>query len=226
MESPWEDILFERKSEGDLKDLLKTMVAFANSVRPGHTATILIGELDDGTVQGVSNVDNIQKKIRYVADKIYPAIVARWQPYEKDGRKCIKVEIEYSGETPHFGGESWIRKGSETIKATDEMFETLIQLRIGKVRELSKSIGSVITVSMDRYSFPGTIPEYSMLFGSDDLRRWYEKGDVATVISVNSFYVNLRRGRDSRLIAETLDKVSISFDHENCRPEIIVKFKA
>ena len=43
-ELPWEDSLLERKVESDLKDLLKTLVAFANSVRPGHIATILIGE--------------------------------------------------------------------------------------------------------------------------------------------------------------------------------------
>jgi predicted HTH transcriptional regulator len=53
MEHPWEDYLLERKVESDLKDLLKTLVAFANSIKPGHIATILIGERDDGTVCGV-----------------------------------------------------------------------------------------------------------------------------------------------------------------------------
>ena len=71
---PWEDPLLERKVESDLKDLLKTMVAFANSVRPDHTAVILIGEQDDGTAFGVANPDNIQKKVRETADKIYPPI--------------------------------------------------------------------------------------------------------------------------------------------------------
>jgi predicted HTH transcriptional regulator len=52
---PWEDYLLERKVESDLKDLLKTLVAFANSVRPDHVATILIGEIDDGTPVGVAN---------------------------------------------------------------------------------------------------------------------------------------------------------------------------
>ena len=55
MELSWEDYLLERKTEGDLLDLLKTMVAFANSVRPDHIATILIGERDDGTDKGVTN---------------------------------------------------------------------------------------------------------------------------------------------------------------------------
>jgi hypothetical protein len=35
-----EDSLREKKVESDLKDLLKTMVAFANSVAPGDTAQI------------------------------------------------------------------------------------------------------------------------------------------------------------------------------------------
>lgn len=56
---PWEDNLLERKTESDLNDLLKTLVAFANSVKPGHTAIILIGERDDGTIDGVTNPDNI-----------------------------------------------------------------------------------------------------------------------------------------------------------------------
>ena len=61
---PWEDNLLERKLESDLKDLLKSLVAFANSVKPGHTAVILIGEDDSGTAQGVQNPDHIQNKIR------------------------------------------------------------------------------------------------------------------------------------------------------------------
>ena len=72
---PWEDNLLERKVESDLKDILKTLVAFANSVKPGHTATLLIGERNDGTVAGLTNPDNIQKTVRSECEKIYPAIL-------------------------------------------------------------------------------------------------------------------------------------------------------
>jgi uncharacterized protein (DUF4415 family) len=58
-----EDSLREKKLESDLKDLLKTMVAFANSVAPGDIAKLFIGEKDDGLVQGVTNIDNIQKTV-------------------------------------------------------------------------------------------------------------------------------------------------------------------
>ena len=94
MEHPWEDNLLERKTENDLKDLLKTMVAFANSVRPGHTAVILIGEKDDVTVQGVKNPDNIQKKVRATAESVYPDILWRSTVYEKEGKHGVRVEIE------------------------------------------------------------------------------------------------------------------------------------
>jgi hypothetical protein len=53
-----EDSLREKKVESDLKDLQKTLVAFANSVAPGDTAKIFIGEKDDGTVQGVKDTDS------------------------------------------------------------------------------------------------------------------------------------------------------------------------
>ena len=59
-----EDNLREKKVESDLKDLLKTLVAFANSVAPDDTAQIFIGEKDDGSVHGVKNTDNIQKTIK------------------------------------------------------------------------------------------------------------------------------------------------------------------
>lgn len=72
MEYPWEDYLLERKVESDLKDLPKTLVAFANSVRPDHVATILIGERDDRTAAGVTNADNIQKGVRKEAEKFIP----------------------------------------------------------------------------------------------------------------------------------------------------------
>ena len=85
-----EDSLREKKVESDLKDLLKTMVAFANSVAPGDTAQIFIGEKDDGTVQGVKNTDNIQKTVTKEAEKIYPEIYYKTEVYERDGKQCVR----------------------------------------------------------------------------------------------------------------------------------------
>jgi len=131
---PWEDSLLERKTERDLKDIRRTAVAFANSVYPGHVATILIGECDDGLVPGITNADKMQREVRAELEKIYPAIVFRQRPYEKDGKTCLRIEIEYSGDTPHFGDAAWVRKGNESVKASAEMFEKLISLRSAVTR--------------------------------------------------------------------------------------------
>ena len=98
-QSPWEDNLLERKPESDLKDLLRTLVGFANSVKPRHVAMLLIGEMDDASAQGVTDADEIQKKVRRGCERIYPPITWRSRVYENSGKHCVRVEIEFSGET-------------------------------------------------------------------------------------------------------------------------------
>jgi len=43
----------------------------------------------------------MQMKVRRECEKIYPDIVWRSTAYVKDGKPCVRVEIEYSGDTPH-----------------------------------------------------------------------------------------------------------------------------
>jgi predicted HTH transcriptional regulator len=124
-----EDSLREKKVESDLKDLLKTLVAFANSVAPGDTAKIFIGEKDDGTVQGVTNPESISRSVTREADKIYPAIYYRTEVYEREGKQCVRVDIKHNGQAPHFGGHAWVRQGSQTIRATDELYQQMVDQR-------------------------------------------------------------------------------------------------
>jgi hypothetical protein len=154
MPSVWqaEDSLTEKKLENDLQDLLKTLVAFANSVAPGDTARILIGERDDGTVQGVKSADNIQKSVKKEADKIYPEIFYKTRVYERDGKQCVRVLIQHNKLAPHFGGQAWVRRGSVTEPATEEVFPQLIDLRSDKVRELSQWVRKSVIVSWARRS--------------------------------------------------------------------------
>ncbi len=214
---PWEDSLLERKVESDLKDLLKTIVAFANSVKPGHTAVILIGEKDDGTVQGVRSPDNIQKSVRDLCNKVYPPVLSRSVAYEQDGKTCVRVEIEYDGDTPHFGDAAWIRRGSSTEKASDEVFQTLIELRLGKVRELAKWIDKPITVE----------PNNGTLFDIDQGRalsynpRYPKQTQQGILTRVNSFWTSFHLTNIPH--SEPLEKVVLSWDDKNNRLKILVK---
>ncbi|MBS1551972.1 MAG: ATP-binding protein [Bacteroidetes bacterium] len=227
-EFPWEDNLIERKLESDLKDVLKTLVGYANSVKPGHIATLLIGEKNDGSVAGVTNPDNIQKSIRNECDKIYPPIISRSQIYEKDGKHCVRVEVEYSGETPHFGGSAWIRKGSETIKATDEVFQKLIDIRTGKVSEIIKWINKQVTMHADQSHLPPIpIGVYGQTItgqkGHAYQHRLPVKDCFAKIISVNNFWVTFQISGEQNQ-SEPLEKILLSYDNANNRLKIIVLY--
>jgi hypothetical protein len=212
-DSPWEDNLLERKTESDLKDLLKTMVAFANSVRPGHTAVILIGEKDDGTAPGATNPDNIQKKVRDTADSIYPPILWRSRVYEREGKQCVRVEVEYDGETPHFGGAAWVRKGSETIQATPEAFQKLIDLRSAKVTKFLEWVNQEVYVEGDLVSTtPGDFPH----------PRW-RNGAYTKLTEVNGFYAVFERSDGRGRQAEPIEKLILSWEPRSNRPKVIVK---
>ncbi len=205
---PWEDHLLERKTERELKDIRRTAVAFANSVFPNHTAVILIGESNDGTTPGVTNADQLQRSIRTELDRIYPAIEWRQVVYEKEGKSCIRIEIEYDGATPHFGDASWIRKGSESVRASDDMLQKLVELRSSKVRELSLWLNKTVTVS------------WSMAAAPIGLVNWGKfPCDVARV---NQFFVTLKKWGENRSKSEPIQWLDLSWDDENNRLQIYV----
>lgn len=87
-QQPWDDHLLERKTERDLKNIRRTAVAFANSVKPDHVATILIGECNDGSVPGVTNPDELQRKIRIELERIYPPI--EWRQVVREKREVMR----------------------------------------------------------------------------------------------------------------------------------------
>lgn len=59
------------------------------------------------------------------------------------------MKIEYSGETPHFGGPAWVRRGSESVKVTDEVFQSLIEVRTAIVRELALWLDKEVSVERE-----------------------------------------------------------------------------
>jgi hypothetical protein len=211
---PWEDNLLERKTESDLGDLLKTLVAFANSVRPGHTAVILIGEKDNDTVQGVTDADNIQKTIRKHCDKIYPPILWKSIVYEKEGKYCVRIEIEYDGDTPHFGGIAWVRKGSETIKASDEVFQKLIELRLDKVRELAKWIDKNITIEPD----PQALVDPHFFHYLPVKNRFNSK-----LLKVNNFWATFLEEGGKNNMSMPLEKIILNWDNQHNRLMLYIK---
>ena len=92
--------------------------------------------------------------------------------YEREVKHCVRVEIEYDGETPHFGGAAWVRKGSETITATAEVFQKLIDLRSTKLTKLSQWLQKGVYVEGDR---PSASPYDCPLASSNFIGRRHER---------------------------------------------------
>jgi predicted HTH transcriptional regulator len=69
----FEDAFVERKTSGDSKDWLKTVVAFANSTPIDYPAVMFIGVKDDGTHEGKQvNLDSLQRTLSEQVAKAYP----------------------------------------------------------------------------------------------------------------------------------------------------------
>lgn len=143
-----EDSFTERKSDG-VKDsqLRSTLCGFANSTPAGREAILFIGISDkDGTVVGVQNTDALQKRVRQCAEECYPTVECTSEALIVDGKSIVMVIVPTSKKRPHFAGTAYVRIGSETVKAPEEVFKRLLYEHHDKCREIQRHLGKTITV--------------------------------------------------------------------------------
>ncbi|MGA8072835.1 MAG: ATP-binding protein [Candidatus Acidiferrales bacterium] len=148
--APSEDHFVERKTQGDKRDWVKTVVAFANSCPPGYPGLLLIGVRDDGSIEGGANLDSMQKTLNELLKDAYPSIYVLPKVVTHQGQPFLAVIVPGSDLRPHFSGASYVRLGSQTIKASAEQFERLIAQRTSKAYTLGQHIDELITVEMRR----------------------------------------------------------------------------
>lgn len=156
-----EDHFVERKAEGDHKDFLKTLVAFANSVPDDQTAILFIGVHDDGTVPGLKNPNSLQKTVSEICErKCYPKIDPQpvMRVLKEGDAEYLAVVVAPSKNRPHFGGPAWARAGSKTIVASDRLFQELVDSRTSKVHEILKCRGKVVRVTWVFRNQPRSMP--------------------------------------------------------------------
>ncbi len=142
-EDPW----VERKASFDEKDVRKTLVGFANSVRQGEIAVLFIGARNDGNHPGVKDADNMQKQVAGVAiDKCYPPIsyLPKVLPVSVGGnlKEILAIQVPFSEKRPHFNGLAYVRRGSETIEASEDVFRDLVASQNDKARRILQFKGS------------------------------------------------------------------------------------
>ncbi|MFH1702173.1 MAG: ATP-binding protein [Nitrospirota bacterium] len=210
----FEDNFTERKTEGDHKDFLKTICGFANSVLEGQIAILFIGVKNDGTIQGIKGMDSLQKTVKEICEKkCYPKVIYQTRIMQKDNKNYLAVLIPHNKDKPHFSGPAFVRKGSETIVASDEMFEELIYSRTSKVAEILKWKDKLITVEAIRKKLGSTES-----LGDSRYRDVHE----CKLIECNPHFVRMNIISSDKYISEPLTNIVINYDEKKYRLKLIV----
>jgi hypothetical protein len=213
-----EDAFTERKSEGaNSREFRKTIVAFANSVPEGKTAVLYIGVSDNGNIQGVANPDSIQKTIRNICQQdCYPPILFHSTVLTMENKSVVAVEISFGNNRPHFSGPAYIRQGSESVNASEEIFNELITSRLSKPAEILKWKGKLVTVIAQGKRLGDT-----KHLGDSRYRTSHE----CSIEGCTPHYVQFVDIGSGRHLTEPLENISISFDETKYRLMLIASEK-
>jgi hypothetical protein len=208
----FEDPYVERKTAKDIKDCLKTAVGFANTLPNGVPGVLFIPARDDGSIQPDVDLDQLQKDISRRLNDAYPPVPYFQRIFVINSQQVLAVMIWGSPERPHFAGPSYVRDGSQTIKASAAQFANLVARRSSKVEELSKWVGKTVTIQY---------------LSGDRVGPRFENMLAAVLLECNQWYATVQlqnrqaRGYDKESIA--LGRIEITFDHDHQRVSIDVR---
>lgn len=207
--SDHEDNFTERKPEGaNRSELRATMVAFANSIPEAREAVLFLGITNDGEPIGVRNPDTLQKTIRQIAEQdCYPPVTYSIEVLEVSGKAVLAIVIGPSENRPHFSGPAFVRKGSENVAATPELFEELIASRNAKTGAILRGRGKLVTVIAHK------ILGSTKRIGDSKYRARHE----CIVEDCDAHVVRLFEPSKENYLAEPIDKVTVHYDVENKR---------
>ncbi len=192
----FEDHLVERKTVKDERDWKKTAVAFANSVPIGLPAVLYIGVRDNGEIETPQqNLDDVQKKFNRQMERVYPRIAYVPKIITDNGCQALAVIVPGSELRPHFAGLSYIRRGSESIEASEAQFEELIAQRNSKTALLIQYKGRNVTVFIRTGDSEIPWPTSTVL------------------VACNQFYVTLKKFDHEPPHSFPLSRVEINFDN-------------
>jgi hypothetical protein len=204
----FEDQFVERKSSKDETDWKKTAVAFANSAPIGLPAVLYIAVRDNGEIETPQpDLDEVQKKFNARMRRVYPAIAYAPKIVSNNGQQALAIIIPGSELRPHFAGLSYVRRGSETIEASESQFEELVAQRNSKASLILKWKGKNVTV-LNRMA-PGHP------WGATE-SVW---PDTTVVVECNQFYLTLQAGATPPN-SFPLGRVDISFDNSRSRLQL------
>jgi schlafen family protein len=201
-----EHTFVERKTVGDSRDWVKTVVAFANSLETSQEGILFIGATDKGEIESNSaSLDKLQKTFSEKMQMAYPPVYYTTKIIADSGRECLAVVVPGSFAKPHYAGPLYLRDGSQTVIATDAQHDSLLASRLGKTRALQQWIGKSITLRI-------ISRRQGMGYALDQTEH------DATALACNQFYLTLKF--NNRIWSYPLSRLDIAFDHVRDRLEI------
>ena len=203
----FEDHFVERKTSGDKKDWLKTVVAFANSAPIGLPCVLYIGVRNNGEIEDPqTNLDSLQITLNKIMESAYPRVAYLPKIITEGGKQALAVIVPGSSSRPHFAGPSYVRKGSETVDASEEQLENLISSRSGKVYQISRYTGKEVTIVVclvDSHQLVSRNPPIGGI-----------------VIDCNEFWVTLQSPQGSKKDSHPLKDVDLNYDNGRQRLQL------
>lgn len=211
-----EDNFVERKPEGvKASEIRQSVVALANSVPVGTTAVLFMGIHNDGRIQGVENSDKLQKTVREQCERVcYPPVVFSTAVLDVEGKDVVAVVIPPSQNKPHFSGPAFVRRGSESVAASPELFEELIASRNDKVAAILRMRNAPVSVICIQHKL-GSTQQIA------DSR--YRTHSEWVVESCTPHILRLKDIGSDRHVTEPIENVTVSYDEERHRPMLIVR---
>jgi hypothetical protein len=192
----FEDHMVERKTIKDERDWKKTAVAFANSAPVGLPAVLYIGVRDSGEIETPQqDLEEVGKKFNRQMEKVYPRIAFVPKVVADGGRQALAIIIPGSDLRPHFAGPSYVRKGPESVDASEAQFSELIAQRNSKTALLLQSKGKNVTVFIRTEDSEIPWPTSTVL------------------VACNQFYLTIKRFDHEPPHSFPLSRVEINFDN-------------
>jgi len=203
----FEDHFVERKTCGDSKDWLKTVVAFANSAPIGYPCILYIGVRDSGEIEDrQADFDSLQKTLNKIMQNAYPRVAYLPKIITDGGKQALAVIVPGSSSRPHFAGPSYVRRGSETVDASEEQLENLISSRSGKVYQISRYTGKEVTIVVCLVDSHQLVTRNAPIGG--------------IVIDCNEFWVTLQSPQGSKKDSHPLKDVDLNYDNGKQRLQL------
>lgn len=213
-----EDNYTERKPDGVRpEEIRQTVCAFSNSLTGGVTAVLYIGIHDKtGAVLGVDNSDTLQRRVREAIDRCYPQITNyAMRVLDVEGKAVVAVTVGSSDNRPHFTGPAFVRRGSESVAASERLFQEMVASRNSKTARILGMRGSVISFQ----SIGHRIGDTTVITD-----RTYREGGECTVDDCDVHLVHLTLIDSGRHVTEPLEHIQIQYDAKRQRDMLVIKY--